>query len=584
MSQRSEEYLATKEEQKIVQKVLTNYQIALNEKSELHQKWRKFEDYYKNRHWKYKKVQNERVKPTVNYAFAIVETLMPFLTSNVPEPVVLPTKPEDEDTARDLTTIAKILLKKNGIEDILQISERGRLKFGTSIIKVFFDPTKYQGLGDVSFENVDLANFFIDPNCVGDLQDAAFCGTAVKRSLQYVKTRYPDKAHEVQPDRQFSQLDIYGTQDVDVLADEDYVTLIEYWEKHPEKGLIRAVVAGETLLKYEENFYQHGKYPFVEAVDYPIQKSFYGMGEYEQLIVMQDILNKLLQIVIENVSLANGQLLVDKTSSGIKNVKSLADNLWKPGLTIPVNDINSVKKLDGVVAPSWVINLIQLIQNDIELVTGISPTLLGMAPGSVTAASGIIALQEQATARVRLKLREQAKMIEKLVGFIIDYMTEFYDEDRYFRYLSKNREPSWIVLNKKDLQDDKGFQRQFDVTVEVGYDAPMSRAYIEQQAMQLYQMGIIDAVEVLKTMNFPYKDEILNRLNKKANVMAEIGKLPEGASSPALNSMLAQLTALENQSPSMPDGLNVNNTNSPQDSNEQREQASPNLANFPSQG
>src|SRR5690606_13292040 len=172
---------------------------------------------------------------------------------------------------------------------------------------------------------------------------------------------------------------------------------------------------GKTLLRYDTHFYAHGKYPFVKGVNYPIQKSFWGMSEAEQIIELQNVLNKLMQIVIENVALANGQLVVNKTESGIRDIRALASKLWEPGLVIPVNDVNSVKKLDGVLAPSWVITLIQLIHKDIELVTGVSPLYLGEAPGSVTAASGILALQEQATARVRLKLQEQSRMIEEIV-------------------------------------------------------------------------------------------------------------------------------------------------------------------------
>jgi len=253
--------------------------------------------------------------------------------------------------------------------------------------------------------------------------------------------------------------------------------------------------------------------------------------------------------------------------------------LWKPGLTIPVNDVNSIKKLEGVVAPTWVINLIEMIKRDIELVTGISPVYLGLAPGSVTAASGILALQEQATARVRLKLQEQARMLEELVQFIVAYIVEFYNEDRTFRYLDKNREPAWIVVNGNNVAetDEAGnkYIPEFDVTVEVGYDTPMSRAYIEQQAMQLYQMGVIDAIEVMKTMNFPYKDEIINRLQQKAEVMGQLGALPQGVQSPELQSQLAFLTALENRNPSLPGGMNAKNTNSRQDARQQRQQMGP---------
>jgi len=572
------EKLSKKREEEIVNKVWSDYRYAMEKKSDLHKKWRKYEKFYKNDQWSDAKIDPNRVKPTINYIFTTVESLMPYLTTNVPDPIILPTNPEDEQVARDLTKIVKIILEKNGIEKYLQIGERERLKFGTCIWKVFFDPSKHNGLGDIAFEIVDPVNFFIDPNEVNDLQNADFCGTSVRRSIEYLKKRYPEKANEIEADQMNSEITVYDTEDEEDPRNRQS-TLIEYWTKDKENGLVRIVVAGNVLLSYDTNFYKHGLYPFVRGINYPIQKSFWGMGEAEQLITMQEILNKLMQLVIENVALANGQFIVDKNASGIRDIKSLANKLWQPGLTIPVNDINSIKKLDGVLAPGWVVNLIQIIQKNIELVTGISPLYLGEAPGSVTAASGIIALQEQATARVKLKLQEQGRMIEEIVKFVVAYIAEFYTEDRYFRIVNENRETDWIKVRRDDITkvDENGNLTlpEFDVTIEVGFDAPMSRAYIEQMAMQLYQMGVINAVEVLKTMNFPNKEQIIERLEQVSELQGQIAGLPEDMVSPSTIGELAQLTALDINKPTLPGGLNINNTNSPQDAMEQQQQMSP---------
>ncbi|PWA11063.1 hypothetical protein DCC39_10210 [Pueribacillus theae] len=572
------EKLSKKREEEIVNEVWDNYRYAMQAKKELHDKWRLYEEFYKNDQWRQIKVDKDRIKPTINYVFTTVESLMPYLTSNVPDPIVLPTHPEAEETATDLTKIVKIILNKNNIEKALQLGERQRLKFGTSIWKVFFDPTKLNGLGDVAFEVVDPVNFFIDPNEVDELQNADFCGTSVKRSIEYLRKRYPDKASQIQPDQLSSEISVYDSEDEEDPRNRQ-ATLIEYWKKDKDNGLVRIVIAGDTLLRYDTNFYMHGKYPFVRSLNYPVQKSFWGMGEAEQLVEMQKILNKLLQIVVENVALANGQMLVDKNASGIRDIKSLANKLWQPGLTIPVNDVNSIKKLDGVIAPGWVVNLIQMLQKNIELVTGVSPLYLGEAPGSITAASGILALQEQATARVKLKLQEQGRLIEELVQFIIAYAVEFYTEDRYFRYLDERRQPQWIEMSQDDLakRDEEGnlIIPEYDVSIEVGFDAPMSRAYIEQMAMQLFQMGVINSVEVLKTMNFPNKEEIIERLEQVSELQGQLAGLPQEMISPAMQGELAELTALDVGNPSLPGGMNIENTNSPQDAMEQQEQMAP---------
>src|SRR5690606_6813623 len=117
-----------KKQQEIVNKVWEDYRYALDAKRDLHKKWARYEDYYKANQWKYKKVDPQRVKPVVNYIFTTIESMMPYLTSNVPDPVVLPVQPDDEEIARDLTKIVKIILEKNKIRDVLQLAERARLK------------------------------------------------------------------------------------------------------------------------------------------------------------------------------------------------------------------------------------------------------------------------------------------------------------------------------------------------------------------------------------------------------------------------------------------------------------------------
>jgi len=79
----------------------------------------------------------------------------------------------------------------------------------------------------------------------------------------------------------------------------------------------------------------------------------------------------------------------------------------------------------------------------------------------------------------------------------------------------------------------------------------------------------------MKTMNFPFKDEIIARLEEKQNVIGQLGGLPEGTQSPALMGQLAQLTGLENRNPSLPGAMNAKNTNSPQDARQQRQQMGP---------
>src|SRR5690625_6791406 len=103
-------------------------------KASLHDKWRKYEEYYKNDQWKQSSTDKNRIQPTINYIFTTVESLMPYLTSNVPDPIVLPIHPDAEETASDLTKIVKIILEKNNIEK----SDRKSTRLNSSHVAISY--------------------------------------------------------------------------------------------------------------------------------------------------------------------------------------------------------------------------------------------------------------------------------------------------------------------------------------------------------------------------------------------------------------------------------------------------------------
>lgn len=567
------------DETEIAARVQQDYEWAKSAVEPWHSEWAKLEDYYQGRQWKHRVVDPNRVQPVANKAFMIVESTIPILVANAPDPLVLPTHPAMEDAAANLTRIAKIQLSKLGFTQLLPVGERTRLKFGTSIWRVYWDPFKYNGLGDIGFEIVDPANFFVDPNCVDDVQTADYCMIAVKRSLSYLQARYPERAKEIQPDDKYMENVIYGN-DEPIDPRGTQATLIEYWRKDPVLGLIRAVVVGNTVLRFDTDFYANGKYPFIVLRDYPLQRSFWGMGEITQILNLQDVLNTLFQVLLENVALANGQYVVDKNLIGTSDIQQIAAQLWKPGLMIPTDDVNAIRKLDGIAAPGWVTNLVQLIEQEIDDVSGFSPVLVGQLPFGIRSASGLLSLEEQAKSRINLKIQEQAKLIKQTVEFMIDYMAEFYTEDRYFRYEDSDNEPSWLVTNADMLtqEDDYGniIFPTWDIDVQPGFDVAMSRSYLQQQAQQLYQMGILSATEVLKTMNFPGKDEIIARLTQQASLQGQAASLPAGMMAPSDQAQLAALQSLTAQGAGktpMPTGQNANNTASPQDAMAQMQQS-----------
>ena len=87
-----------------------------------------------------------------------------------PEPNILPREPDDRPEARILTKVLPVILEQNGFEKTYSDAMWQKLKTGTGVYKVFWDPEKAEGLGDIAIERVDLLNVFWEPG-VGDIQE-----------------------------------------------------------------------------------------------------------------------------------------------------------------------------------------------------------------------------------------------------------------------------------------------------------------------------------------------------------------------------------------------------------------------------
>ena len=90
-----------------------------------------------------------------------------------PEPNILPREPDDRQEAKVLSKILPVILEQNAFEKTYSDAMWQKLKTGTGVYRVGWDPEKAGGLGDIAIERVDLLNVFWEPG-VRDIQDSAY--------------------------------------------------------------------------------------------------------------------------------------------------------------------------------------------------------------------------------------------------------------------------------------------------------------------------------------------------------------------------------------------------------------------------
>lgn len=538
------------DEKKLVQTIQNRFIEARTIKSAEERSWKRQEDFYKGNQWKSKPTYDGQIQPVTNVCFSIVESIIPQLTDSRPQVVCLPTEPGDEKKAEILTNIIEYIWDVRDMDYKLILNERTRIKHGMGIYKVFWNPELMKGLGDIDIINVPLDQFFISPRAKS-VQDSDYVIYASQKTTSYIKKRY---GKEVEPDSKYNEIAVFDEQD-DQPRRDNKVLLIEYWTKETmeveeegqkvkKHGLRVVTMAGDTILRDEFDFYQHGRYPFVAIPAFPVEKKFWAMGVLAQIISPQMIVNLLDQQILDNARLGGNGTILNGAGSGL-NKRNLTNLPWK---VLDVNDPNQIKMEQGQGIPAFIPNHLEVKKRDAESVSGIHDVTQGKAPSGVTAASAILALQESANQRVRLLGRTLEAGLKEMGELIIELVREFYQEERFIRILGDNYKTSFIQFKSDSLKTEKTYETfnpetgqvetetieidpDFDVRVEVGSSMQYSKAFLYEQAKELFGMGVIDDQALLEVVKFPKAEEVLER---KQQMMQQQAMMQPGAAPGAM--------------------------------------------------
>lgn len=107
-----------------------------------------------------------------------------------PEPSILPREAGDRQEASVLSKIIPVILEQNEFEKTYSDAMWQKLKTGTGVYKVYWDPEKLGGLGDIAIERVDLLNLFWEPGAA-DIQDSPYFFHTRFENNEELESRHP---------------------------------------------------------------------------------------------------------------------------------------------------------------------------------------------------------------------------------------------------------------------------------------------------------------------------------------------------------------------------------------------------------
>lgn len=344
--------------------------------------------------------------------------------------------------------------------------------------------------------------------------------TAEEDSPDYIV--YLDKLEAIEKTDEAWQEAIVAGREFEIFAAKDLPKIgledgTRYYRKYPNGRIIAWV--GNTLLRDEPSPYQHGRCPYVRFFRYTVPDQNYFFGEIDQIIPLQEELNKRKSQAIDLLNLCVNPPMIVYQGSGIDTSKVTN----RPGLmltsNVPVDQAAKWLQMPNI--PSAMFVQMSTINQDIDTVSGIHDVTQGRRPTGVTAGIAIESLQEAAQTRLRLA----AKFVEfshKLAAeMMVSMILQYYTEPRTIRKRASN---GWTYKEINFGTEDKRLKGGIPIVkIQAGSTMPLNKSVLKQQALQLYQLQAIDQRALLEIFDFPNIEGIISRMAGMQNAMPPQG-------------------------------------------------------------
>lgn len=500
--------------------------------------WQELDAYDRNEQWDLESTPDWLPKPVTNFIHLVKYTKRAALAMENPTGKLRAVSPQGKDRVIELDQAFQYVWERIKARKVVRQNIETAKLLGTGIAHVYWNEFKegrlgstvlgdkeYRFEGEICIREIEPASFYPDPNAF-TIEDCSFIHIVERKSLEWIKKNPKFKGS-------FSSLDqMSENNDAPLERGEIYLRdytleadgLIDFhthYSKEPnnEGGFDYYVtyIAGDKQLGKKQKL-RPNRYPFAILYDFPQRQDFWGMSTCQFILDNQRIINKVESIIAMIGTLMQNPQKVVSAQSGI-NPDEMTKYGNLPSVTWVANGDPSraVHYIQPPNIPQVLFNLLGNAKENIREITGLTEAYLGQTVGSLQTSSGVQSLIERATMRDRDQMYDIELYIEDLSKLIIDFMTEYYEEERQIRIMGENPEEyefkSFVGTDFKDLD--------YDIFIDVSAKAPVTRMREAQEAKDLLNMQgqfgfnppIVTPQEVVDMMDFSNKRQLIERMN-----------------------------------------------------------------------
>ena len=493
-----------------------------------------------------------KVNAVMNFLAQVVERKAAILTDSKPTMNVLARKEGLDNVASILLKVIQSILEGLNFEQRLTEFVMLEEYFGIAYTNTCWDKALDHGRGDIDLVILDPRTCVIDPfvSRAYNLNNGEYFGYETVRPTDFLKDKYHERADDIKAD--------FGT---DLRVKEDSVigkirTFIsgKSATEVPSSVIPRSVVrsmwvrdrltkkdaklvypnwrqvtiAGGCIVADGTNPYLDGNLS-VDGMEWGFNvDSAYGTNEVSLLENPQIMFNKLLAVVLENATLTGNNIWIGDQDA-------LTEEGWKrltnePGSYVKKRPGKELRREPPPQMPTYINNILTLLIQGIEKLSGVTEVTEGRKPGQVTSGVAIETLALMAQTTIRLRARQLEALIQRIGQKLISRIFQHYTEDRVFNLTGDGQKFVQFVLKRNEIREAlikagssplTAFQ-DFQFKVVPSSSLAITKWQKGLVATQLYGMGIIDDEEVLQALEWANREEVIKRTKEKQ----ASGKLP----------------------------------------------------------
>ena len=523
---------------------LQKYRAA---KQKLERRIAENEQWFRLRHWEQLRREADGERKASAWLFhSIVNKHADFMEA-IPACTVLPREESDRAAAEALTGVLPVILERCEWGGVYSDAAYQKLKTGTAVYSVLWDPKAAGGLGDVAIGCADLLRLYWEPG-VRDIQKSRNLFCLELQDNDILLEQYPFLEGKLGGNSPETVSYLYDT-GVDTTGKS---TVVDWYYKKNVGGrqvLHYVKFVNETVLFASENdeayrergWYDHGMYPFVFDPLYKEEGTPVGFGFIDIMKDAQEEIDILGSEIVRNARMGARRRYFVR-GEGAVNEAEFAD-FGRDFVHVNGSSLgeDSLREIAAVPLSNVYVTVLNNKIAELKETSSNRDFSSGGTSGGVTSGAAITALQEAGSKLSRDMIAATYRAFSRICGLTVELIRQFYTAPRSMRILGPNGEWQFtsydnsglLPVPERDFGVDFGARVPvFDMSIQAHKQSSFSRIAQNTDALNFYQMGFFDPDKSVQSLACLQMIDIDNK-EKLMHIIEENGKRFAGGGAPA---------------------------------------------------